>query len=67
MHNLALYEFNGEGGAKDQADASRWFRKAAEQGVVDSQYNLARLYDNGGYGVPQNKAEAYKWYLVAAA
>jgi len=34
--------------------------------VIDSQYNLARLYENGGYGVGQNKAEAYKWYLIAA-
>lgn len=73
MHNLALYEFNGEGGAKDAADATRWFKKAAAQGVVDSQYNLGRIYETGmrdGAGaeaVPQNKAEAYKWYLLAAA
>ena len=66
MHNLALYEFNGEGGIKDQADAAHWFKRAAELGVVDSQYNLGRLYESGGYGVPLNRAEAYKWYLVAA-
>lgn len=74
MHNLALYAFNGEGGPKDQIEATRWFKKAADQGVVDSQYNLGRIYENGmkdpnsgAAAVPQNKAEAYKWYLVAAA
>ena len=31
---------------------------------MDSQYNLARLYEEG-FGVAQNPAEAYKWYLIA--
>ena len=65
MHNLALYYFEGTGGAKDMEMAAQWFRKAADLGVVDSQYNLAKLYD-AGYGVPKNPAEAYKWYLIAA-
>jgi localization factor PodJL len=64
MHNLALDEFN-DGGSKDQADAAHWFKRAADLGVIDSQYNLGRLYERG-YGVPENKAEAYKWYLIAA-
>ena len=34
--------------------------------MVNSQFNLAQLYEKG-YGVPLNPAEAYKWYLVAAA
>ena len=37
---------------------------AAERGMVDSQYNLARLYEIGG-GVPSDPARAYQWYLVA--
>ncbi len=32
---------------------------------MDSQYNLARLYE-GGFGVSENDAEAYKWYLIAS-
>jgi localization factor PodJL len=32
---------------------------------VDSQYNLGQLYELG-FGVSQNPAEAYKWYLIAA-
>jgi localization factor PodJL len=65
MHNLALYYYEGVGGAKNPAAAGEWFRRAAQLGLVDSQYNLAKLYE-GGYGVSQNPAEAYKWYLIAA-
>jgi len=31
---------------------------------VDSQYNLGRLYEEG-FGVSQNAAEAYKWFMIA--
>jgi localization factor PodJL len=65
MHNLALYYFYGEGGAKNSTVAAQWFRKAADLGLVDSQYNLGRLYEQG-LGVSQNAAEAYKWYLIAS-
>ncbi|OZA84229.1 MAG: hypothetical protein B7X77_00925 [Caulobacter sp. 39-67-4] len=64
MHNLALFYFKGEGGAKNSTTAANWFRKAADQGLVDSQFNLAQLYE-GGWGVSQNPAEAYKWYVIA--
>ncbi len=65
MHNLGLYYFEGTGGAKNPALAAQWFRKAADMGLVDSQYNLARLYE-GGFGVAQSASEAYRWYLIAA-
>jgi localization factor PodJL len=66
MHNLALYAFEGVGGQPKNAPlAAQWFRRAADLGLVDSQYNLGRLYEQG-LGVNQNPAEAYKWYLVAA-
>ena len=65
MHNLALYYFYGEGGAKNSTMAAQWFRKAADLGLTDSQYNLGRLYEQG-FGVSQNGAEAYKWYLIAS-
>jgi localization factor PodJL len=65
MHNLALYYFRGEGGPQDSAAAAGWFRKAAQRGVVDSQYNLGQLYQAGS-GVPRDLAEAYKWFSIAA-
>ena len=65
MHNLGLYYFEGTGGTKNLTMAAQWFRKAANLGLVDSQYNLARLYE-GGFGVPQSQADALSWYLIAA-
>jgi hypothetical protein len=45
-----------------------WFRdllKLAGQGDPEAQVNLGTLYD-GGLGVPQDEAEAVKWYRRAA-
>ena len=44
--------------------AAKWFRMAAEQGDMLSQYNLAQLYDVGY--LPKNPDEAFKWFLLAA-
>ena len=38
---------------------------AADQGNAEAQYNLGVLY-NLGQGVPQNHAEAARWYRMAA-
>ena len=43
----------------------KWYRKAADQGVAQSQFNLGIHYHQGK-GVPQNDAEAVKWYRKAA-
>ena len=40
-------------------------RRLAEQGDADAQYNLGVMYDNGE-GVPEDNAEAVKWYRMAA-
>ncbi len=64
MHNLALDEHEGVGGARNAVAAAEWFRRAAELGLLDSQFNLAAIYEHGD-GVSQNPAEAYKWYLIA--
>src|SRR3546814_16312638 len=55
-----------EGGTQDSAAAASWFRKAAQRGVVDSQYNLGQLYQAGS-GVPRDLAQAYKWFSIAAS
>ena len=49
----------------DNESAARWFTKAAELGVKDSQFNLAILSAKG-MGVPQNLEESYKWFALAA-
>ncbi len=45
--------------------AARWFRRAAENGHVPSQYRLATLYELG-QGAPKDPAEAMRWYERAA-
>ena len=43
----------------------RWYRKAADQGYAEVQYELGFLY-NVGLGVSQDFAEAARWYRKAA-
>ena len=40
-------------------------RPLAEQGLAAAQYNLGVIYDKG-QGVPEDNAEALKWYRLAA-
>jgi TPR repeat protein len=55
----------GEGVAKDQVEAVKWYRKAAEQNFAPAQYNLNVCYYNGE-GVAKDYVEAYEWLLLAA-
>lgn len=66
MHDLALYYAEGRGGIDlDMVTAAKWFEKAAERGVVDSQFNLGVLFESG-QGLPQNLTDAFVWYSIAA-
>lgn len=67
MHDLAIYYAYGNGGVDvDMGMAAGWFEKAAERGVVDSQFNLAILFENG-QGVRPSQSDAYFWYMVASS
>lgn len=67
MHDLALYYAEGRGGVEaDLPTAAKWFEKAAERGVVDSQFNLGVLFESG-QGLPKNMNDAFVWYSIAAA
>ena len=72
--------YNGNGVNKDEAEAEKWWRKAAEQGNKDAveqfrklaeqgnvaaQYNLGKCYYNGN-GANKDEVEAAKWYRKAA-
>ena len=63
--NLGIMYANGRGVPENDAEAVKWFRKAADQGYVKAQYHLGIMYANGR-GVPENDAEAVKWYRKAA-
>jgi localization factor PodJL len=65
MHNLAVLYAEGMGNKPDYQMAARWFRKAADYGVADSQYNLGILYARG-IGVEADLSEAYKWFALAS-
>jgi TPR repeat protein len=53
------------GVAKDQAEAVKWYRNAAEKNHAQAQFKLAVCYING-LGVARGVAEAVKWYRKAA-
>lgn len=43
-----------------------WLRRAAQEGEVDAQFDLACAYADGN-GVPHNPRTAYRWFVKAAA
>ncbi len=56
---------DGQGVAKDAAEAVNWFQKAADQNLAIAQYNLGVCY-GAGQGVAKDDFEAVKWYRKAA-
>jgi localization factor PodJL len=66
MHAFAMFLFDGVGGPKNRAESLTWLEKAANLGLIDSQFNVAQIYETGETGVASNKTEALKWYLIAA-
>ncbi len=65
LNNLGIKYSKGDGVPKDEAEAVRLYRLAAEQGNATAQINLAVMYAEGR-GVPKDVAEAVKWYRLAA-
>ncbi len=51
---------------QDDAEAVRLFRKNADQGDTDAQYNLGLMYTVGS-GVPQDYVLAHVWLKLAAS
>ena len=49
----------------DDAEAAKWFCRAAWRGSVDAQYEIAWLYAEGK-GVPKDEREAYIWLSISA-
>ena len=62
--NLGVMYDNGRGVLKDDAEAVRWYRLAAEQGQAQAQYGLGRMYAFGR-GVLKDDAEAMRWFRLA--
>lgn len=65
QYALGVVYQKGIGVPVDLAQASAWYRKAAEQGHPAAQAWLGNSYLEGG-GVPRDWAEALQWYRRAA-
>ena len=62
---LGMCHERGLGFKKSDAEAVKWYRRAAEQGEAIAQNNLGGMYENG-CGVEQSNVEAVKWYRKSA-
>jgi TPR repeat protein len=51
---------------KNDAEAARLFKLAADQGYSYAQFYLGIFYENGFGGLPKNLAEAARLYKLAA-
>jgi TPR repeat protein len=56
----------GDFGAANYEKALYWYTRAAKQGNVDAMLGLAGMYGHG-QGVPQDKAAAYRWLVLAGS
>jgi hypothetical protein len=65
MNNLGVRYREGLGVAKDEAEAVRWYRRAAEAGNTDAMTNLGFMYRDGR-GIAKDEVEAVRWYRRAA-
>ena len=61
----AMYD-NGRGVPQDFASASKWYRRAAEEGDAGAQTTLGFMYSSGR-GVPRDDVLAHMWFNLAAA
>jgi len=52
--------------APNYVEATKWYRKAADEGDYSSQKRLGDFYEFGK-GVPKDYVQAGKWYLLSAA
>ena len=63
--NIGRMYATGRGVSRDDAEAVRWYRRAAGQGNALGQSNLGWMYENGR-GVHRDRVEAVRWYTRAA-
>jgi TPR repeat protein len=63
--HLGVIYLTGDGVAKDDAEAVKWLRKAADQDSALAERYLAEMYFKGR-GVPADNEEAAKWLRMAA-
>ena len=65
LNDLGVKYSYGEGVSEDKKEAVKCYRKAAEQGLVEAQFNIGLMYHKGE-GVPEHSVTAYAWWNIAA-
>ena len=66
MNNLGfLYQY-GWGVGQDLTEAGKWYRYAAEHDDSNAQASLGLMYESGQGGLPHDKVQAYKWFLLSS-
>ena len=55
----------GRGVPRNDAEAVKWCRLAADQGAAIAELSIGLMYSEGR-GVPQNESEAVKWWRKVA-
>ena len=66
MHETLGFGSPDEEVLRNVEEAVRLVRLAAEAGYADAQYELGKMYNEGGRGVPRYCVEAAKWFILAA-
>ena len=66
QYNLGVIHANGKGVPKNDSEAVKWYRKAADQGHAGGQFGLGSAYFLGR-SVPQDYVQAYMWLALAKA
>ncbi|HUJ95324.1 MAG TPA: GAF domain-containing protein [Terriglobales bacterium] len=66
QYALGRHYAQGEDVPQDDAEATRWFARAAEQGHIVAQATLGAWYW-AGRGVPKDLNKAYFWLVLARA
>ncbi|MGE0712011.1 MAG: protein kinase [Planctomycetota bacterium] len=64
--NLGALLASGDGVPRDEVEAARLLRLAAEGGATEGMYRLGRLLAQGGGRLPQDPTEARRWQRRAA-
>jgi TPR repeat protein len=52
---------------KDDTEAVRWWRLAADKGFAPAQHSLGKILSGGGQGIRSDKIQAYMWLALSAA
>jgi len=60
QYDIGNMYLKGQGTARDEKEAFKWFNAAAGKGYARAQYKLGYLYHRGE-GVKKNNSKAFKW------